>query len=30
MARKPTRFVGVLTDEEREVLEHLRDHGETP
>lgn len=30
MARKPTRFVAPLKDEEKELLEHLRDHGETP
>jgi transposase len=30
MARTPTKFVGALTDEERQMLEHLRDHGETP
>jgi transposase len=30
MARKPTRFVEALTDQEREMLAHLRDHGETP
>jgi transposase len=30
MARKPTGFVKVLSDDERTILEHLRDHGETP
>ena len=29
MARKPTRFVNALSHEETEILEHLRDHGET-
>ena len=30
MARKPTRFVKALSDDDRKILEHLRDHGETP
>lgn len=30
MAKMPTRFVNPLTDEERDALERLKDHGETP
>jgi transposase len=30
MARTPTKFVSPLTDEEREILRYLVDHGETP
>lgn len=30
MARTPTKFVRPLTDEEREILKYLVDHGETP
>lgn len=30
MARKPTRFVKALTEEEKEILAYLRDYGETP
>jgi len=30
MAKTPTRFVNALSDEERDVLKHLKDHGETP
>lgn len=30
MARTPTKFVETLTDEEKQMLVHLKDHGETP
>jgi transposase len=30
MARTPSRFVRPLSDEEREILGYLKDHGETP
>jgi transposase len=30
MARTPSRFVHPLSDEEREILGYLKDHGETP
>lgn len=30
MARKPSKFVNPVTSEDRETLEFLRDHGETP
>lgn len=30
MARQPSRFVNPLSDEEKEILEHLRDYRETP
>ena len=30
MPRKPSRFVGPLTGEEKEILRYLVDHGETP
>lgn len=30
MARTPSRFVSALSDEEREILGYLKDHGETP
>jgi transposase len=30
MARTPSRFVSPLSDEDREILGYLKDHGETP
>jgi transposase len=30
MGRTPSRFVSPLSDEEREILEYLKDYGETP
>ena len=30
MGRTPSRFVSPLSDEDREILGYIRDHGETP